>query len=194
MTLKILSHSTKPLSEPMLSEHQWDPMAFNCIKFHSECFRNQSVKYMCIFENYTLKITATYPRDQRVVQKNHQPYDCLLNHLFSADQRKHQSSASLAFVWGIHRWPVNSLHKWPVRQKMFPFDDVSIISLTCLQVTFSNSRFHVELTLNTCIAEKHPKDAANWKLSGCLTASRRARGLPNNLGSAPSSLMVAWIT
>ena len=31
-----------------------------------------------------------------------------------ADQRKHQSSASLAFVRGIHRWPVNSLHKWAV--------------------------------------------------------------------------------
>ena len=28
-------------------------------------------------------------------------------------QRKHQSSASLAFVRGIHRWPVNSLHKGP---------------------------------------------------------------------------------
>ena len=41
-----------------------------------------------------------------------------------ADQRKHQSSASLAFVWGIHRGPVNSLHKWPVTRKMFPFDDV----------------------------------------------------------------------
>ena len=41
-----------------------------------------------------------------------------------ADQRKHQSSASLAFVWGIHRRPVNSLHKWPVTRKMFPFDDV----------------------------------------------------------------------
>ena len=40
------------------------------------------------------------------------------------DQRKHQSSASLAFVWGIHRGPVNSPHKWPVTQKMFPFDDV----------------------------------------------------------------------
>ena len=25
--------------------------------------------------------------------------------------KKHQSSASLAFVWGIHRWPVNSPHK-----------------------------------------------------------------------------------
>ena len=41
-----------------------------------------------------------------------------------ADQRKHQSSASLAFVWGIHRRPANSPHKWPVTRKMFPFDDV----------------------------------------------------------------------
>ena len=44
-----------------------------------------------------------------------------------ADQRKHQSSPSLAFVWGIHRGPVspvNSPHKWPVTRKMFPFDDV----------------------------------------------------------------------
>ena len=42
----------------------------------------------------------------------------------SADQRKHQSSASLAFVREIHRGPVNSPHKWPVTRKMFPFDDV----------------------------------------------------------------------
>ena len=41
-----------------------------------------------------------------------------------ADQRKHQSSASLAFVRGIHRGPVNSPHKGPVTRKMFPFDDV----------------------------------------------------------------------
>ena len=41
-----------------------------------------------------------------------------------ADQRKHQSSASLAFVLGIHRWPVNSPQKGPVTRKMFPFDDV----------------------------------------------------------------------
>ena len=31
-----------------------------------------------------------------------------------ADQRKHQSSALLAFVWGIHRWPVNSPYKGTV--------------------------------------------------------------------------------
>ena len=40
------------------------------------------------------------------------------------DQRKHQSSASLAFVRGIHRRPVNSPHKGPVTRKMFPFDNV----------------------------------------------------------------------
>ena len=44
-----------------------------------------------------------------------------------ADQRKHQSAASLAFVRGIYRGPVNSPHKWPVTRKMFPFDDVIIL-------------------------------------------------------------------
>ena len=36
-----------------------------------------------------------------------------------ADQRKPQSSASLSFVRGIHRGPVNSPHKGPVTRKMF---------------------------------------------------------------------------
>ena len=36
-----------------------------------------------------------------------------------ADQSKHQSSASLAFVWRIHRGPVNSPHKWPATRKCF---------------------------------------------------------------------------
>ena len=40
-----------------------------------------------------------------------------------ADQRKHQSSASLAFVRWIHRGLVNSPHKWQVTRKMFPFDE-----------------------------------------------------------------------
>ena len=47
-----------------------------------------------------------------------------------ADQRKHQSSASLVFLRRIHRWPVNSPQKGPVTQKMFPFDDV--IMATCI--------------------------------------------------------------
>ena len=43
------------------------------------------------------------------------------------DQRKHQSSTSLAFVRGIHRRPVNFPHKGPVTRKMFPFDDVIML-------------------------------------------------------------------
>ena len=40
------------------------------------------------------------------------------------DNRKHPRSASLTFVRGIHRWPVDPPHKGPVTRKMFPFDDV----------------------------------------------------------------------
>ena len=58
---------------------------------------------------------------------NHQPHDCLLNRFSGAGQRKHQSSASLAFVRGIHRWPVNSPHKGPVTRKIYPFDDVIML-------------------------------------------------------------------
>ena len=49
-----------------------------------------------------------------------------------ADQRKHQSSASLAFVWGIHPGPVNSPHKEPVTRKMFPFSDIIMMLLQAL--------------------------------------------------------------
>ena len=58
-----------------------------------------------------------------------------------ADQRKHQSSASLAFVWGIHRGPVNSPHKWPVTRKTFPFDDV--IMCDAIRIEMSNSSHHI---------------------------------------------------
>ena len=41
-----------------------------------------------------------------------------------ADKRKHQSPSLLAFVRGIHRWPVNCPHKGAVTRKMFPSYDV----------------------------------------------------------------------
>ena len=68
-----------------------------------------------------------------------------------ADQRKHQSSASLAFVRGIHRWPVNSPHKWPVTRRIFPFDDV--IMLRCLQwrLSWHNDIFTFSVMSSACI-------------------------------------------
>ena len=68
------------------------------------------------------------------------------------DQRKHQSSASLAFVWGIHRGPVNSPHIWPVTRKMFPFDDVIMRHgyITCIRNTWLYK--HIKATHNKLCA------------------------------------------
>ena len=63
-----------------------------------------------------------------------------------ADQRKHQSSASLAFVRGIHRGPVNSPHKWPVTRKMFPFDDV-IMNIEIIVKNMTGTVDEIVLTL-----------------------------------------------
>ena len=56
-----------------------------------------------------------------------------------ADQRKHQSSASLAFVWGIHRWPVNSPHKWPVTREMLQWisNNMGVVCTFSCLVVFS---------------------------------------------------------
>ena len=43
-------------------------------------------------------------------------------------QRKHQSSALLAFVRGTHGWPVDSPHKGPVTRKYFHFSDDVIMT------------------------------------------------------------------
>ena len=57
--------------------------------------------------------------------------------------KRHQSSASLAFVRGIHWWPVNSPHKGPVTRKMFPFDDVIMLqhvaTTCCCEIYFTGN-------------------------------------------------------
>ena len=71
-----------------------------------------------------------------------------------ADQRKQQSSASLAFVWGIQRWPVNSPHKWPETWKMFPFDDVIMSFWTRV-----SGRLHLPfMQRNQCRNTRHMKN------------------------------------
>ena len=68
-----------------------------------------------------------------------------------ADQSKHQSSTSLAFVWGIHRGPVNSPHKWPVTRKMFPFDDVIMLTWKIVIKPVTNSHMsYASYAIVTC--------------------------------------------
>ena len=50
-------------------------------------------------------ISLQWRHNERDGVSNHRRLDCLLYGFSGADQRKHQSSASLAYVRGIHRWP-----------------------------------------------------------------------------------------
>ena len=85
-----------------------------------------------------------------------------------ADQRKHQSSASLAFVQGIHRCPVNSPHKWPVTRKMFPFHDV-IMDFTIVVwqgVAVNLKSLHWDLICCTVISGQMRAILAWWRGDG----------------------------
>ena len=71
-----------------------------------------------------------------------------------ADQRKHPSSASLAFVRVIHRGPVNSPHKWPVTRKMFPFDDVIMV------IVYLCTKFNAGF-VNLCSKNRHQNECSH---------------------------------
>ena len=93
----------------------WHPDAFNLLRYYNDI----------IMDAIASKITSL---------------TIVYSTVYSgADQRKHQSSASLAFVWGIHRWPVNSPHKWPVTRKIFPFDDVIMVYQRLRDISWEES-------------------------------------------------------
>ena len=103
------------------------------------------------------------------------------------DQRKHQSSASLALLRGIHRGPVNSPHKWPVTRKMLPFEDVimSWEDSGMYQVEESNAFVRILENLYYQITIFHalwlvvlaPFGAVDWPLNPCMLV--QIFGLPN---------------
>ena len=124
-----------------------------CRTFHPWCL---CIKTRCLFNMVSQLVVIEMPRTMAssLVHYN----DIIMNAMASqvtsltvvystiyssTDERKHQSSVSLAFVWGIHRWPVNSPQKRQVTRKLFPFDDVIIVfSLTgpSHEVWFSGDR------------------------------------------------------
>ena len=82
-----------------------------------------------------------------------------------ADQRKHQSSASLAFVG----WPVNFQHKVPVTWKTLPFDDVIMVYILCrLCYRQLGIRENCE-TINPCALRPW------WLFSEMSSASRKSK-------------------
>ena len=88
-----------------------------------------------------------------------------------ANQRKHNSSASLAFVRAIHRGPVNSPHKWPVTRKMFQFDNV-IMCLELLGMFVSKTSWYGTLTLTLCEILMYMNSVKIWPW-GCVFGRRQ---------------------
>ena len=107
--------------------HRWIPSQ------KSQCC-GKSLHYIIIFAHTYAASRDLWPNYDDVIMGAFASQITSLTIVYStvysdADQRKHQSSASLAFVRGIHRGPVNSPHKWPVTRKMSPFDDVIMHSV-----------------------------------------------------------------
>ena len=74
---------------------------------------------------------------------------------FDTDQWKHQSSASLAFVNGIHRWPVNSPHKGPVMTSSWVLPQVICCRFPTMDTTSANCN-HQKTNLDIKYREIHP--------------------------------------
>ena len=97
---------------------RWDPRNFRNVQLITRCSNYYMYNNKSHYDDVTMSLMASKFTSLAIV------YPTVYS---GAEQREHQSFASLAFVRGIHRGPVNSPHKWPVTRKMFPFDYVIMI-------------------------------------------------------------------
>ena len=118
----------RPVSRSPCSVHTYIPRLFHCpdcFTVSTRCtYTDQGNRgyfgiyrlscYIMVSDIFNLVLMERV-KTTSTLQSCHSEQDCIsivyLNVHSDADQRKHQISASLAFVRVIHRWPVNSLHK-----------------------------------------------------------------------------------
>ena len=55
----LLLDGTKPLPEPMLTDHQWSPVTFILGQFHKRCLSHQSLK--SVWKLHVLKFHSNFP-------------------------------------------------------------------------------------------------------------------------------------
>ena len=89
------------------------------------------------------------------------------------DQRNYQSSPSLAFVRGIHRLPVDSLHKGPLTRKIIPFDEVIMLELHLSDDTAwylsNNTMTHLFLKVSTYLKYVYARSCTcYWLCQVCI--------------------------
>ena len=97
--------SLKPLPIPMLTYCQLEPWEQISVKFKTNSLIFIKFAFENICNHYTDVIMGMMTSQ---ITRLTIVYSIVYS---GADQRKHRNSTSLAFVLGIHRWPVNSPHK-----------------------------------------------------------------------------------
>ena len=114
------------------------PMSFNDASYEWPKYRESTVgdtskwiKRLSMFDNHYNNVIM------RTMASQITSIGIAYSTLYSgADQRKHQSSAWLAFVRRLHRWRVKSPHNGPVMGKIFPLD---VIVSVCMHFLYINS-------------------------------------------------------
>ena len=133
MVLNYFEQTYKKIYTHFTSHHSSTLKSLNLLKFTAK--EGKYIIIRCHCSNVIMRVS------------NQRRLNGLLNICSGAGQRKHQSFVALAFVRGIHRLPVNSPHKGSVMRKMFPFDDVVIIIMVSLLMTWQGSRPSVAMIL-----------------------------------------------
>ena len=118
-----------------------------------------------------MEASLQWRNDERGGVSTHWRLDCYSIVYAGVNQRKHLSAASLAFVRGIHRWPVNSPHKGPVTRRMLPCDDVIMYS-------WESMKWNTKLQLKQSnTSNRRWKNAwatqGRWDLKKCHISGRR---------------------
>ena len=101
--------SAYPKFQDLASNEKFIYKLENCLIPAAKCAQTT-------FDRHRNSLWLQWRHNERDGISNHRRLDGLHNRLFRCIiiyQRKHQSSASLAFVRKIYRWPVNSPHKGP---------------------------------------------------------------------------------
>ena len=93
---------------------------------------------------------------------NHQPHGCLLNRLFRRRSKKTSNLRVTGLCVGNSPGPVNSPHKGPVTQKMFPFDDVIMWRRTITSVDMANCHVDEGISITINYVGKWSFESAVW--------------------------------
>ena len=101
-----------------------DPSINTNLSFENILLNQANLRYL-IAATGPVILTLHWHHNEHNGVSDHQPHDCLLNHLFMRRSRE----TSKLHVTGLCAGnspvtPVNFPHKGPVTWKMFPFDDV----------------------------------------------------------------------